>query len=111
MLIEGGKEIPIDDRVQKEIENANVTFGKMGERVLAFARLKLDPAIYKETYPFDVKKWKFWTSKSAPGWFPMTGLQLVGLVSLNDPPRPSVDINCRSHRSQSQHYHETRDGI
>ncbi len=99
MLIEGGKEIPIDDRVQKEIENANVTFGKMGERVLAFARLKLDPAIYKETYPFDVKKWKFWTSKSAPGWFPMTGLQLVGLVSLNDPPRPSVDISvlkCRN---------------
>lgn len=24
------------------------------------------------------------------GWFPMYGLTLVGVVSLNDPPRPSV---------------------
>jgi hypothetical protein len=74
MLMEGGKEVPLDDKAHKAIENANITFGKMGERVLAFARLKLDPAIYNESYPFDVKKWKFWASKSAPGWFPMTGL-------------------------------------
>lgn len=26
-----------------------------------------------------------------PGWFPMNDLTLVGLVSLNDPPRPRVD--------------------
>jgi len=26
-----------------------------------------------------------------PGWFPMHNLCLVGLVSLNDPPRPRVD--------------------
>jgi len=74
MLMEGGKEVPLDDKAHKVIENANITFGKMGERVLAFARLKLDPAIYNESYPFDVKKWKSWASKSAPGWFPMTGL-------------------------------------
>ena len=29
--------------------------------------------------------------ESIPGWFPMHGLTLVGLVSLNDPPRPRVD--------------------
>ena len=28
---------------------------------------------------------------SIPGWFPMHNLTLVGLVSLNDPPRPRVD--------------------
>jgi len=34
----------------------------MGERVLAFARLHLDPSIYTKqpAYPFDVKKWKTW---------------------------------------------------
>jgi len=46
MLMECGKEIPLDDKALKAIENANITFGRMGERVLAFARLKLDPAIY-----------------------------------------------------------------
>jgi len=32
----------------------------MGERVLAFARAKLDPKIFKKdpAYPFDVKNWK-----------------------------------------------------
>jgi sodium/potassium-transporting ATPase subunit alpha len=71
----------------------------MGERVLAFSRLKLDPAVYKKDYPFDVKKWKFWKDETAPGWFPMNNMQLVGLISLNDPPRPSVDISvlkCRA---------------
>ena len=34
----------------------------MGERVLAFARLKLDPKIYTKypIYPFDVSDWKSW---------------------------------------------------
>jgi P-type E1-E2 ATPase len=27
------------------------------------------------------------------GWFPMFGLTLVGIVSLNDPPRPRVDLS------------------
>ena len=29
--------------------------------------------------------------KGIKGWFPMFGLTLVGLVSLNDPPRHKVD--------------------
>lgn len=36
----------------------------------------------------DVKEY----SKNGPqGWFPMWNLTLVGLVSLNDPPRVGVD--------------------
>jgi len=72
----------------------------MGERVLAFAKLELDPSVYTKSppYPFEVKKWKEW-QKSAPfenidnvnGWFPMFTLTLVGIVSLNDPPRVLVD--------------------
>lgn len=30
--------------------------------------------------------------ESIPGWFPMYNLTLVGLISLNDPPRPSVPL-------------------
>ena len=93
MLVEGDAEIPIDADITQQINDANRGFGAMGERVLAFARLKLDPAVYKKDYPFEVKKWKFWKDETAPGWFPMTGLQLVGLISLNDPPRPAVDIS------------------
>jgi hypothetical protein len=65
---------------------------------LAFAKLELDPKIYTKEdpeYPFDVKKWKAWKDvmdrdKNIEGWFPMWKLTLVGLVALNDPPRPSV---------------------
>jgi P-type E1-E2 ATPase len=42
-----------------------------------------------------VKGWKKWKDvkerdESIKGWFPMYNLTLVGLISLNDPPRPSV---------------------
>jgi hypothetical protein len=49
----------------------------MGERVLAFARTKLDPKEFKKSgYPFDFKNWKSWKNvkehdHSIPGWFPM----------------------------------------
>ena len=71
----------------------------MGERVLAFARTKLHPNKYNKNYQFDVINWKRWANESAPGWFPMTDLTLIGVVSLNDPPRPAVDISvlkCRN---------------
>jgi len=73
----------------------------MGERVLAFAKLKLDPSKFnKSTYEFDISGWKNNANlhKEMPkgnlnGWFPMYDLKLIGLVSLNDPPRPAVDIS------------------
>lgn len=72
----------------------------MGERVLAVARFKLDPSIYSmdPAYQFDVKTWKSWKDvrerdSKINGWFPMFGLTLVGLISLNDPPRPRVDLS------------------
>lgn len=46
----------------ENVKFANDSFGKMGERVLAFARCKLDPRIYTKdpAYPFDIKNWKKW---------------------------------------------------
>lgn len=85
-----------------ETDAANDKFGGMGERVLAFARCQLDPAQYTKDpkYMFDVKKWKTWREvrefdDTIQGWFPMYDFTLVGLVSLNDPPRPKVDISVK----------------
>jgi len=94
-----GADAPFGDNELEETNAANDKFGGQGERVLAFARCKLDPATYsKATYRFDVKKWKVWKdvrsfSDQYAGWFPMWNFTLVGLASLNDPPRPKVDIS------------------
>ena len=55
-----GKEVPFDESHQKSVETANKMFGGMGERVLAFARCKLDPSIYTKSpaYEFNMKQWK-----------------------------------------------------
>jgi hypothetical protein len=38
-----GEERVFSDELREEVNAANDTFGKMGERVLAFARYRLDP--------------------------------------------------------------------
>jgi magnesium-transporting ATPase (P-type) len=38
-----GEERDFDDELREEINAANDSFGKMGERVLAFAKYKLNP--------------------------------------------------------------------
>jgi len=107
-ILLNGQEVAFTDDLRAEINEANSTFGKLGERVLAFARFTLDAGKYTKDYQFDVKTWKTWgldmkTKQSAyestPGAFPMHGLTLVGIVSLNDPPRLKVDLSvdkCRS---------------
>lgn len=94
-------EVPLDADMNERINLANKKFAGAGERVLAFSRKKLSPQHYNKQYEFDVKNWASWKDiKERPanpadtrGWFPMWNLQLVGLVSLNDPPRPQVDIS------------------
>jgi len=78
----------------------------MGERVLAFARYQLSPELFnKNTVVFATKSWAEWSEServfnpNRPGWFPMYGLTLVGLVSLNDPPRPRVDVSVEKCRA------------
>jgi sodium/potassium-transporting ATPase subunit alpha len=85
---------------------ANDKFAKNGERVLGFARIQLNPAHFKKNpaYSFGTEHWKSWKDvktrdPAIDGWFPMWGLTLVGLVSLNDPPRHMVDasvLKCRN---------------
>lgn len=98
-ILMNGEERPFDDWCRKEVQEANDQLANLGERVLAFAKIELDPSIYTKdpAYEFDVKDWKQWIGQmerdpSIKGWFPMFNLTLVGLVSLNDPPRVGVDL-------------------
>jgi hypothetical protein len=50
--------------LREEVNEANDNFGKLGERVLAFARIELNPEIFTKSpaYQFDYKNWKKWGS-------------------------------------------------
>ena len=95
--------------LREEVNKANSDFGKLGERVLAFARYRLPVEKYKKgKYEFDVKTWKKWGLKvdqsqedyeRIEGSFPMHDLCLMGVVSLNDPPRPMVDLSVNKCRA------------
>jgi len=101
-ILVGGNEVDFSDELRAEVNQANSSFGKLGERVLAFARCNLEPGKYTNDYQFDVKTWKNWgldmKKKSSDyadvdGSFPMHDLTLLGVVSLNDPPRLKVDLS------------------
>merc|ERR1739844_334526 len=106
-----GEELPYDEATKSAVMLGNDTFARMGERVPAFGKRDLEVGIYNkgETpedsgYPFDVKTWKSWNdlreySPATQGWFPMWDFTLVGLVSLNDPPRPKVDVSVQKCRA------------
>jgi H+/K+-exchanging ATPase alpha polypeptide len=61
-ILVNGEEVEFTDEMRTQVEDANTKFGGMGERVLAFAKLELDPSVYTKSppYPFEVKKWKEW---------------------------------------------------
>ena len=107
-ILINNEEVDFTDELREEVNEANKTFGGLGERVLAFAKCSLPADKFTKDYQFDMKSWKEWgldANKSysdyaeQPGTFPMHGLTLVGVVSLNDPPRTNVDLSvskCRS---------------
>merc|ERR1719329_59136 len=108
-ILVNGQEVDFSEELRAEVNEANAKFGEMGERVLAFARYRLDANQFpKDSYQFDVKNWKSWGGNpkqqfsdysSTAGCFPMHDLTLVGVVSLNDPPRPKVDLSVQKCRS------------
>ena len=66
-ILENGKERVFDDAQRANVDFANDTFGGTGERVLAFAKIDLDPSVYNKGsdtatpgYQFDVSGWKSW---------------------------------------------------
>jgi len=96
------QEKAFDEKFRKEVQQANDDFGKLGERVLAFAYRDLDASKFPAGYQFDMRNWKEWGKayersyseyENQEGTFPMHDLTLIGVVSLNDPPRPKVDLS------------------
>ena len=67
------------------------TLAGMGERVLGFVHLDLDPVKFPEGFNFS-------TDGDEPN-FPLDGLCFVGLMSMIDPPKatvPNAVAQCRS---------------
>jgi len=90
-ILINGDEQEIDDFWGEQFDKANVTLGKNGERVLAFASIYLPLNEYNRDFKFIMKE----EGKN----FPMKNLTFIGLVALNDPPRAYVDnsvIKCRN---------------
>jgi sodium/potassium-transporting ATPase subunit alpha len=73
---------PMDANLRNEFELINENLARRGERVLAFAQLELDRTAYPPDYVFD--------AEANPPNFPITGLTLIGFISLIDPPRMTV---------------------
>ena len=82
-ILVNGEVREITDYWNKKFEEANATFGKNGERVLAFANIYLNKSEYKRDFQFVMKE----EDKN----YPMEDLTFIGLVALNDPPRVYVD--------------------
>jgi sodium/potassium-transporting ATPase subunit alpha len=109
-ILVDGQPMPLTKDVLQELEEANDKFGNKGERVLGFSRLYLDPIVgnnyFNKSKIYDVKEWSKFTTLDEipangefPGYFPMQGLEFVGLCALNDPPRKGVDLSvlkCRA---------------
>lgn len=107
-ILVDGEEQDFSPELRQEVNMANSDFGKLGERVLAFARYKLPEDKFTKEYKFDTKNWKSWgldanqsysNYADQEGTFPMHDLCLVGIVSLNDPPRPKVDLSVEKCRA------------
>lgn len=79
-VLNKGNVEPLDDRWRDAFQQAYDTLGGMGERVLGFSELWLDPSVYHEGYEFNADD---------PN-FPLENLCFIGLMSLIDPPRPAV---------------------
>jgi len=75
-----GNGLPVNDTILTDIKAANNEVAENGERVLAFAELELT---VKDGFEFE-------TDDIGSLNFKCDGLRFVGLLSLEDPPRPEV---------------------
>lgn len=88
-IIVGGKEEPITKQWEDTFNRVYAELGSLGERVLGFCDLPLPSETYPIGFPFNDEEVNF----------PLDNLRFIGLVSLIDPPRPTVPdavFKCRS---------------
>jgi len=88
-ILNKGSVEKMNDAWNKNFNDAYMTLGGMGERVLGFCHCWLDKEKYPIGYQFDTEAENY----------PMTDLTFVGLISMIDPPRaavPDAVAKCRS---------------
>ena len=107
-FLQDGEEIEFSSEMKQKVNDANTKYGGSGERVLAFARYRLPLEQFPRDYEFDMQGWKNWGVKvdskyenyqDIAGSFPMHDLCLIGVTSLNDPPRTNVDLSVNKCRA------------
>merc|ERR1719412_1620348 len=84
-----GTERPMTQEWKDAFEEAYMSLGGLGERVLGFCDFILPGDKYPVGYPFDADEENF----------PLENLRFVGLMSMIDPPRaavPDAVLKCRS---------------
>ena len=84
-----GADLELSDFWKSQFNNAYLELGGLGERVLGFCDLRLDPKKYPRGYKFDNEEINF----------PIKDLRFLGLMSMIDPPRaavPDAVEKCRS---------------
>ena len=90
ILLEG-KKVALTEEMKQIFTEACETLAGMGERVLGFVHLDLDPVNFPEGFHFS-------TDGDEPN-FPLENLCFVGLMSMIDPPKatvPNAVDECRS---------------
>merc|ERR1719461_2008463 len=88
-IVNKGSVDKLNESWEKNFNDAYMTLGGMGERVLGFCHCWLDKEKYPIGYQFDTEAENY----------PMTDLTFVGLISMIDPPRaavPDAVAKCRS---------------
>jgi len=80
MIQVNNETLELNDEWKEKFNQAYECLGGMGERVLGFCDLRLDPAVYKSDFKFDIENINF----------PVKDLRFLGFISLIDPPKPSV---------------------
>eukprot|EP01016_Furgasonia_blochmanni_P015567 TRINITY_DN1855_c0_g1_i6.p1 TRINITY_DN1855_c0_g1~~TRINITY_DN1855_c0_g1_i6.p1 ORF type:complete len:973 (-),score=185.06 TRINITY_DN1855_c0_g1_i6:1267-4185(-) len=78
----------IDEKWQLEFNNANLSFGKQGERVLGFAKIHLPKERFPQNFEFCVKSHEHYN-------FPVDSFVFAGLISIVDPPRDAVPFSVK----------------
>uniref|UniRef100_A0A8C3S6A7 H(+)/K(+)-exchanging ATPase n=1 Tax=Chelydra serpentina TaxID=8475 RepID=A0A8C3S6A7_CHESE len=84
-----GQELPLDEQWKEAFQTAYMDLGGLGERVLGFCHLYLDPMQFPRGFSFDTEEMNF----------PTSGLCFAGLISMIDPPRatvPDAVMKCRT---------------
>lgn len=84
-----GKEVPLDEKLKTQFQDTYEELGGIGERVIGLCDKFLPKVKFPYDYPFNAEDENF----------PTKDLRFLGMVSMIDPPRPSVPdavAKCRS---------------